>query len=67
MIAAGTSTATEITVVTAAFFLLLVLIVTARSIFRSNDPPAARRFRVGVFIERDHELEPPPPPAKPTD
>lgn len=55
--ASSTSTATEITLVVAVFFLLLVLIVVARSVFRSNDPPAARRFRVGVFVERDHELE----------
>ena len=53
----ATSNATEITAVVAIFFLLLVLIVAARSVFRAKDPPAARRFRVGVFVERDHERE----------
>ena len=57
MIAA--STATEITAIAAGFFLLLVLIVAVRSVIRPNDPPAARRFRVGVFVERDREPEQP--------
>jgi hypothetical protein len=58
MIAAPVDTPTQITLVVAIFFLLLALIAVARSMFRSDDPPEARRFRVGVFVERDHEREP---------
>lgn len=47
------SDATAITAIIAAFFLILALITLARTIFRTN-PPSAKRFRVGVFIERDH-------------
>jgi hypothetical protein len=52
----GWSDATVITAIIVSFFAVLVLAVLARSLF-TRDPPAARRFRVGVFVERDHEQD----------
>lgn len=46
------SDATVIVGIVAAFFLLLALIALARTVSR-RFPPSYRRFRVGVFVERD--------------
>jgi hypothetical protein len=51
---ASVSDATLITGIVVLFFALLALLAFGRAIFR-RDPPAARRFRIGVFVERDHE------------
>jgi hypothetical protein len=48
------SSATSITAILAAFFVLMGVIALVRSIFRRESPPTERRFRVGVFVERDH-------------
>jgi hypothetical protein len=48
------SQATAITAIIVAFFALLALVAFGRAMFRRH-PPAARRFRVGVFVERDQE------------
>ena len=48
----GYSNATEITAIVASFFILLALIAAARALFRKG-PPEPRRWRVGVFVERD--------------
>jgi hypothetical protein len=48
------SNAAIIVLAVAAFVLILALIATGRSLF-TRTPPKARRFRVGVFIERDRE------------
>jgi hypothetical protein len=54
VIAARLSDATIVVIVIAAFIVVLALIATGRSLF-TRTPPRSRRFRVGVFIERDHE------------
>lgn len=59
----ATTDATKIVAILAAFFLLLALIAVARAMFTRN-PPTARRFRVGVFVERDHEAQPDDTPPK---
>ena len=66
------STATEITTVVVAFFLLLALLTLLRLILRKEEP-LWRAIRVGVFIERvaqeaDDDEYPPPvrPPLQPT-
>jgi hypothetical protein len=48
------SDATLITAIAALFFLAMALLAAGRAMF-SKGPPLARRFRVGVFLERDHE------------
>jgi hypothetical protein len=54
------STATSVTLVVAAFFALLALIAFARWLLaREQGPARYRRFRVGLFVERDRELEEP--------
>ncbi len=50
----ATSAATQITALVVGFFALLALLAVARAIFRPS-APTPRRFRVGVFVERDHE------------
>jgi len=49
--------ATTITAIVVAFFALLAIIALVRSIFRRDDPPPTKRFRVGVFVERDHGVD----------
>jgi hypothetical protein len=51
------STATEITLIVAGFFLVLALIALVRALYVKVRPP--RRWSVGVFVERDREPEPP--------
>jgi hypothetical protein len=48
------TTPTAITLIVAAFFVLLALIALGRAMF-TREPPRAKRFRVGVFVERDRE------------
>jgi hypothetical protein len=48
------STPTEIVLIAACVLIVLALLAFGRTMFRRY-PPAARRFRVGVFVERDHE------------
>lgn len=50
----GYSDATVITAIAAVFFAVIAVLAFGRAMFRRY-PPTARRFRVGVFIERDHE------------
>lgn len=52
MIVAGLSDAATITLAVVGFFLVLALLAFARLILRRT-PPTYRRFRVGVFVERD--------------
>jgi len=59
----GFDTATAVTAIAVGFFLLIAVVVLARLIFRKDQPPAAKRFRVGVFIERDREHKDEPPPT----
>jgi hypothetical protein len=47
------SDATTITGLLTTFFVLLALIALARSMLRDKGAPQDRRFRVGVFVERD--------------
>jgi hypothetical protein len=46
------SDAVTITVAVALFFFLLALLTFARVLLRKA-PPSYRRFRIGIFIERD--------------
>lgn len=43
-----------VVVVVAVFFILLAMLATGRSLY-TRDAPLERRFRIGVFIERDRE------------
>jgi hypothetical protein len=52
--ASSLSTPTAIVLIAACLFVVLALLAFGRTMFRRH-PPAARRFRVGVFVERDHE------------
>jgi hypothetical protein len=52
MIATHFSDSIAITGVVALFFVVLALIAFARAILR-KEPSNTKRFRVGVFIERD--------------
>jgi hypothetical protein len=46
------SDAVTITVAVAAFFAVLALLAFARVLLRKGPPPP-RRFRIGIFVERD--------------
>jgi len=50
------SDAVTITVAVAAFFAVLALLAFARVLLRKGAPPN-RRFRIGIFIERDDGSE----------
>jgi len=52
----GYSNATAITAIVAGFFILLALIALARTLFTHTTQP--RRYRVGVFVERDTDQPP---------
>lgn len=47
------SDAETITLAVVGFFVILMLLVFARVVLRKV-PPSFRRFRVGVFVERDN-------------
>src|SRR6516225_9246633 len=53
------STATEITLIAAGFFLVLALIALLRALYVKVRPP--RRWSVGVFVERGREAQPASP------
>lgn len=54
MIATRLSDPVAITLIAAVWFLLLALIAVSRTVMRKV-PPISHRFRVGIFIERDHK------------
>ena len=47
------SEATSITAIAAGFFVALALISLTRALWVKHRPPRSRRYRVGVFVERD--------------
>jgi hypothetical protein len=51
---ASTSDAVTLVLIVAVSLLVLVLILVVRSVLRTV-PPITRRFRIGVFVERDAE------------
>ena len=51
------SDAETIVLTVVAFFVILALLTFARVILRRS-PPSYRRFRVGVFVERDDYSDP---------
>jgi len=53
------SEATSITAIAAGFFIAVALISLARALWVKHRPPRSRRYRVGVFVERD--AQPPEP------
>jgi len=58
------SDAVVITAAVAAFFGLLALLAFARVLLRKGPPPP-RRFRIGIFIERDdHTTRPSEEPTQ---
>lgn len=50
---AALSDATVITLVVVGFFVFVVLVVVTRSVMRRDTLPY-RRYRLGVFVERDN-------------
>jgi hypothetical protein len=51
---AALSEATQITISIGGFFIALALLALLRVIFRKDpSPPTWRRYRVGMFVERD--------------
>lgn len=46
--------ASTVTIIIVGFFVFLVLVAVARTVMR-RDTPAYRRYRLGIFVERDDD------------